>query len=130
MPSLPAFRSGPTEKAPSILFEPATGLLEMTGCSIPENAQRVYDPLFDAVEAYAIAPLPRTVIRIGLSYFNSSTAKYLLDLLKRFEDMHAGGQTKVVLEWRHAPDDLDMKEAGNDYRSLLEFPVKLVEDLV
>ncbi|MFZ1691774.1 MAG: DUF1987 domain-containing protein [Flavobacteriales bacterium] len=130
MPSAPVYRSEPTDKAPAILLDPSAGLLELSGYSIPENADRVYAPLFDAVEAYAQAPLPRTLIRIGLTYFNSSTAKYLLDLLKRFEDLHAGGQTKVVLEWRHAPGDLDMKEAGGDYRGLLEFPVKLVEDLI
>lgn len=130
MPSAPVYRSEPTDKAPLILLDPTAGLLEMSGCSIPENADRVYSPLFDAIEAYARAPLPRTVIRIGLTYFNSSTAKYLLDLLKRFEDLHAGGQSKVVMEWRHAPGDLDMKEAGADYRGLVEFPVKLVEDLI
>jgi hypothetical protein len=31
----------------------------------------------------------------------------------------------VVLEWWYAKGDLDMKEAGEDYRSLLDMPVKL-----
>ncbi|MBK9176676.1 MAG: DUF1987 family protein [Flavobacteriales bacterium] len=72
------------------------------------------------------SPAPRTTVRVSLTYFNSSSAKYVLDLLKRLEDAHMAGATRAVLEWLHAPDDLDMMEAGRDYKSLLEFPVKLV----
>ncbi|MBK7946995.1 MAG: DUF1987 domain-containing protein [Flavobacteriales bacterium] len=107
-----------------------SGTLTIAGCSIPENADRVFQPLHEAIERYAAAPAAKTVVRIALTYFNSSSAKCLLDVLKRFEDLHAAGATKVTLEWVHGPDDLDMKEAGVDYRSLLEFPVKLVEDIL
>ncbi|MCB0788135.1 MAG: SiaC family regulatory phosphoprotein, partial [Flavobacteriales bacterium] len=53
-------------------------------------------------------------------------AKYLLDIFRLLEDLHREGRSKVRLEWRCASDDLDMQEAGNDYRQLLEFPVKVV----
>lgn len=129
MQAAPTFRVDATDKTPRIDLDSATGVLELAGCSIPENADRVFGPLLDAVESYAQGPRPRTTIRIGLTHFNSSSAKYLLDVLKRFEDIHAEGRTKAMVEWRFAPGDLDMKEAGTDYRSLLEIPVKLVEDL-
>lgn len=100
--------------------------MEIAGCSIMENADRVYGPFYDALEGYLTSPAPRTTIRVALTYFNSSSAKYILDLLKRVEDSHMAGATKAVLEWHHGPEDLDMMEAGRDYKSLLEFPVKLV----
>lgn len=129
MPAQPSYTTAATDKTPAIRLVPSEGLLEIMGSSIPENADRIFGPVFDALEAYAASPASRTTVRIGLSYFNSSTAKQLLDLLKRLEDLHADGSTKVTLEWHYALDDLDMKEAGEDYRSLLEFPVKLIEDL-
>lgn len=101
--------------------------MEITGCSIMENADKAYGPFYEALEAYLASPAPRTTVRVSLTYFNSSSAKYVLDLLKRLEDAHMAGATKAVLEWHHGPDDLDMMEAGRDYKSLLEFPVKLVE---
>ncbi len=116
-----------TEKTPAVHLRPDQGLLEITGCSIPENADRFYSPIQDRIERYALAPRPKTTVRVALTYFNSSTSKYLLDLMKRLEDLHAAGLSQVVLEWCYTRGDLDMKEAGEDYRSLLDLPVKLKE---
>ncbi|MBK7382240.1 MAG: DUF1987 domain-containing protein [Flavobacteriales bacterium] len=121
------FRLEGTQKTPTVHLDPTQGLLTISGSSIPENADRFYTPVFDAVERYCAQPASRTTVVISLNYFNTSSAKYLLDLLKRLEDMHAAGTSKLLLEWHHSPRDLDMAEAGRDYRALLEFPVKLVE---
>lgn len=115
-----------TDKTPTVSLDPKTGTISLTGCSIPENADRFFTPLYDVVERYATEPAQRTTVRVALTYFNSSSAKYLLDIFKRLEDLHASGRSRVQLEWCHAPGDLDMAEAGQDYRSLLEFPVKVM----
>lgn len=119
-----------TAKTPRIELLPAQGLLTIAGGCIPENADRVFGPVHEALARYAESPAPRTTVRIALTYFNSSSAKGILDVLKQLEDLHAAGKSKVTLEWVHSPNDLDMKEAGGDYRSLVEFPVKLVEDIL
>jgi hypothetical protein len=116
-----------TDKTPTVRFIPAEGLLEIAGCSIHENADRFFRPLLERVAAYAREPMPETLVRITLSYFNSSSAKYMLDLLKLLDDVHAGGLGKVAVEWYFAQGDLDMQEAGQDYRGLLDMPVRLVE---
>lgn len=121
------FQLAGTDRTPAITLDPVAGRLSITGCSIPENPERTFAPLHAALDEYERTPAKRTVVRIQLSYFNSSSAKYLLDLLKRCEDLHAGHITEVLLEWCHEKDDLDMQEAGNDYKQLLEFPTKLVE---
>jgi len=116
-----------TDKTPAVEINFDLGFFSISGCSIPENADRFYSPIQDSVERYALTPHTKTTVRIALTYFNSSTSKYLLDLLKRLEDVHASGRSQVVLEWCFARGDLDMKEAGEDYRSLVEFPVRLKE---
>lgn len=116
-----------TAKTPAVHLSHEEGVLRITGCSIPENADRFYAPVYDEVDRYALAPRPRTSVHMELSYFNSSTSKYVLDLLKRLEDLHATGLSQVVLDWYYQEGDLDMREAGEDYRSLVEFPVKLKE---
>jgi hypothetical protein len=115
-----------TDKTPLVLLDPAQGAIEVRGVSVPENADRFYAALLQAVVAYGEAPARRTAVVVELAYFNSSTAKCLLDLFRQLEDLHATGRTSVAVEWRHAADDLDMEEAGQDYRELLEIPVKLV----
>lgn len=116
-----------TEKTPTVSLDLSSGRLSLSGCSIPENADRFFGPLYEMVERYTHTPASKTTVLVALTYFNSSSAKYLLDIFKCLEDLHASGRSKVQLEWCHAPGDLDMAEAGHDYRSLLEFPVKVVE---
>ncbi len=116
-----------TDKTPAVKFLPDEGSLEISGCSIHENADRFFRPLLDHVEIYARNPARTTLIRISLTYFNSSSAKYVLDLLKLLDETHVAGTSKVALEWCYEEGDLDMLEAGQDYKGLLEMPVRLVE---
>ena len=121
----PLLELSPTAKTPAVNIDPARGLFAIVGCSIPENADRFYSPIQDLAERYVLAPAPRTTLRIELTYFNSSSSKYLLDLMKLLADLHASGRSNVVVEWWYTKDDLDMKEAGEDYRSLVDMPVKM-----
>lgn len=116
----------PTAHTPEVQFDPASGRFSLRGCSIPENADAFFLPLLDLMTGYGQAPRPNTLLHIELSYFNSSTSKYLLDLFRFLEDLHASGRTRVAIEWYHEDGDLDMVEAGEDYRALLEIPVRLV----
>jgi hypothetical protein len=121
------FELAATDRTPAVLLDPVSGTMELSGVAIPENADRFFSPLHALVDSYAAQPPARTTVRIQLSYFNSSSAKYLLDLFRQWEDVHAAGSTKVSVEWCYAAGDLDMREAGMDYKALLEVPVKLVE---
>lgn len=116
-----------TDKTPAIRFVPKEGVLEISGCSIHENADRFFKPLLDNMEAYANAPARRTSVRLALTYFNSSSAKYLLDVLKMLDEAHVRGLSHVELIWEYDEGDLDMQEAGEDFMGLLDMPVKLVE---
>ncbi len=115
-----------TEKTPEVLFDMETGRLQLEGCSIHENAEGFFRPLLEQVEEYIRKPAPQTSITLTLTYFNSSSSKYILDLLKLMDEVHLSGRGKVLLEWHYDQEDLDMEEAGRDYMSLLEMPVKLV----
>ncbi len=122
-----ALRLEATDKTPFLLFDPAAGRLEISGCSIHENSDRFFTPLLDRIEQYAKAPARRTLVTISLSYFNSSSAKYLLDLLRLLDEAHVTGAGSVSLEWLFEEGDLDMQEAGEDYKGLLDMPVRLIE---
>lgn len=115
-----------TDRTPAILIDPEQGLMEISGRSIPENADRFFGPLHDVLEAYAQAPRPTSLVRVQLSYFNSTSAKYLLDLFRQWEELHASGASAVRMQWLHAHNDEDMAEAGEDFRALLDLPVDVV----
>lgn len=72
----------PTLKSPQIDLNQSTGELILSGKSIPENAAKIYDPVFHWVTAYALDPRPTTNIRLDLEYFNTSTSIWLAKILK------------------------------------------------
>lgn len=70
-----------TGKSPHIDFNRFTGDLILSGRSIPENAAKVYEPLFDWIKEYITAPRPTTNLRLNLEYFNTATSIWLAKLV-------------------------------------------------
>ena len=111
-------------KTPSISFE-STGMLEMKGKSIPENSLEFYRPVFEWLDNYTQSPAPKTELKISLEYFNTSSSKCLLDILRRLETINLSGKSEVKVSWFYDADDEDMMEAGEDYQALVKVPFEL-----
>lgn len=105
---------------PSVNFNFQSGIFEMKGNSIPENAPAFYDPLCEAVNQYGTNAQANTVLNIRLNYFNTSSSKCLLKLFSAFSSLH-NKVTQVEVNWYHDPDDEDLLETAND----LEFSCQL-----
>ena len=115
-----------TPKTPYVNFDASTGHLILKGKSIPENVISFYKPLSDWLEHYIQAPKEKTVFEIQLDYFNTSSAKVLLDLLKKTEQIQTQGKGEVVLNWLYDEDDEDMMEAGEDFKTSLRIKLNLI----
>jgi len=116
-----------SEKIPTIELDGEKGVLSFRGRSIPENSREFYAPVLDWIDAYAENPLPKTTFIIGLDYFNTSTSKCLLDVLRRAETLKNSGATDVNVQWQYEEDDEDMLEAGKDYCAMVSLPFELIE---
>ncbi len=116
-----------TNKTPYIRFDPETGILEMKGRSIPENAVEFYKPLVDWLTEYAKNPKDKTEVNIQLEYFNTSSSKCILDVFKKLEEINKKEGKEVVINWYYEEDDEDMLEAGEDYQSILKIPFRMIE---
>jgi hypothetical protein len=114
-------------KTPTINFEPQTGLLEIKGRSIPENAIEFFRPLVDWLEEYSKECKELTTANIQLEYFNTSSSKCILDIFKKLESINKQDDKEVVINWYYEEDDEDMLEAGEDYQSILKIPFKMIE---
>lgn len=115
-----------TQKTPGVHFEPAKGVLEIKGRSIPENSIEFYKPLVDWLEEYSNSPSDKTVVNVHLEYFNTSSSKCILDVFKKLESLHKNNNN-VQINWYYEEDDEDMLEAGEDYESIIRVPFKMIE---
>ena len=118
-------RISKSDRTPSIYFNPQEGILEMAGRSIPENAISFYKPLFDWLDTYVQNPQEETQVSFNLEYFNTSSSKCILDILRKLERL-AEEKHKAVVKWFYDSEDEDMEESGNDFKSLINLDIQLV----
>lgn len=114
-----------TSLTPSINFDAGTGKLEMKGRSIPENSLEFYQPVYEWLDTYLGSPCDKTIVHVQFDYFNTSSSKCILDILKRIDKLEEKGKD-VLIKWYYDENDEDMMEAGEDYSDLLEAPFELI----
>jgi len=115
----------PSNKTPNVKLDASSNTFVIEGRSIPENSTEFYKPVFDWLDAYNDSPNDDTVFDFKLEYFNTSSSKCILDIFRKLEKIHEGGN-KIVVKWHYEEDDEDMQEAGEDYQRIVKVPIELV----
>jgi hypothetical protein len=110
-----------TAATPKVILDANAGLMEISGASIPEDADGLYIPIITWLEEYATKPNERTVFNFGLRYFNTSSSKFLLDILLLLKNIYDNGH-EVLIRWHTEANDDDMKETGYDYEEIIRVP--------
>ncbi|HAP01859.1 MAG TPA: nuclear pore complex subunit [Bacteroidetes bacterium] len=115
-----------TVKTPEVKLN-SNGFLEISGKSIPENSIAFYQPLYAWLDNYATNPAAKTELKISLEYFNTSSSKCLLDVLRKLDVLNKSGKSSVSVTWYYEDGDDDMLEAGDDYKSLVPLPFSFMK---
>lgn len=119
-------RIEPTAKTPLIFCNAETGVLLIEGRSIPENSAEYFQPVYDWIDEYVISPNVKTDFQVKLEYFNTSSSKCILNILKKLENLHGSGKSSVEIHWFFEEDDEDMQEAGQDFDVIISIPFKMI----
>ena len=114
-----------TKQTPEVKFEANTGILEIKGRSIPENTFEFFNPVLLWLEEYSKAPVDKTIVKVNLEYFNTSSSKYILEIFKRVKTVFSDGNN-VLVEWYYEEDDEEMMETGEDYEDVSGLPFELI----
>lgn len=115
-----------TLKTPAVLFDNDTGICTLKGMSCAEYAREFYTPVNQWIDDYAKNPKPETVVNIQFKYFNTSSAKCILGLLQKFNEIRTSGN-QVTIYWFYEKDDEQMIQDGENYSEILNFPFQLKE---
>lgn len=116
-----------TEFTPKVVLNPSSGKFEIAGESRPENSGKFYEPIIAWLEQYKLEASSGTPIafEFKFEYFNSSSAKYILDILKQLNALNNKG-CKVSIKWSYDSLDEDMKESGEEFAKLINVPFELI----
>jgi hypothetical protein len=118
-----------TELSPEIHFSPDQNIFIIQGNSAPEDVRALYYPVIEWIKTFVddvirgaikkYTPQNPLVVQIDLFYFNSSSAKFLFDIVTELKRLSINN-IPVIVEWLYDEDDLDQKEAGQDIACLVE----------
>ncbi len=111
--------------SPKILFDPKKNIYEISGQSIPENAIETFAPVFKWIDENITKIDKKIEFNINLDYFNTASAKILLDILIKLEKSYNSG-VDMHINWYHDEDDLDMQTAGEDYSEIVSIPFTII----
>ena len=113
-----------TQKTPSVECRSEDGYIRIEGQSIPENAQEFYERLNAWVETYSKEIGGPLEVVISLDYYNSATSKCILTFFDILSGLWLHGR-KVSVVWMYAEEDDDMREEGESYQKVVNFPIRL-----
>jgi hypothetical protein len=120
-----------TVKSPAISFDPTKMVFEISGESRPEHAAKFYEPVIQWLEALQRELVEqkksesKATFLFKLSYFNSISAKFILDILKVFESF-SSAKSVVTVHWYYDKRDEDMKESGEEFAPLVNLPFEFI----
>ena len=114
-------------ETPEIVLDKKTNTFLFKGKSLPENPIVFYKPVLSWLDNYLNDPNPETLVNFMMVYFNTSSSKIILDIMKRLELIKKNGHD-VTVNWRFREDDEDMQEAGEIYAERVGIDFNLIPD--
>lgn len=104
-----------TGRTPGVSFDFANGHLRMTGESYPDDVAAFFGPVFEALRSFLDDPDGGPIrFDMELLYFNSSSAKALMNIFQMLETVAKGGRP-VTLTWCVEENDESMRELAEDF---------------
>jgi len=125
----------PTKNTPEIILSLEENIFSISGNSRPEDVRLLYYPVIDWLKNlvnkmlngnhYNFSSENPFNLKIDLSYFNSSSAKFLFDIFSELKRVSSSG-IPVIVEWYYDNDDPELKEAGEDMAMMAGMTFKYV----
>ncbi|MBO4603066.1 MAG: DUF1987 domain-containing protein [Salinivirgaceae bacterium] len=117
-----------SEVTPEVILDKECNVFIFKGKSLPENPMVFYRPVLNWIDEYAMQPNENTQVSFKMIYFNTSSSKIFLDIMKKFESINRAGN-KCCINWYYKDDDEEILEAGEIYAERVSLPFNLtVED--
>ncbi len=123
---------GHTVFTPRVILDHEEHILEMVGESRPQDAREFFGPISEWMNDFSEALLSSdgnskpVVFNFNFNYFNSGSAKCILDICKilarmRSQDIDASAR------WHYVKGDDDMLEAGREMSQIVNLPFEFIE---
>ncbi|HER08669.1 MAG TPA: DUF1987 domain-containing protein [Bacteroides sp.] len=122
-----------TLNSPRVILDPEKKIFEFSGESRPENVKSFYMPVLEWLEDFADELSGRESasgkfpleFHFNFEYFNSTSAKFILDIFKTLSKLNSKGKP-IGVKWHYEADDEDMLEVGKEMSRMSKLPFEYV----
>jgi hypothetical protein len=121
-----------TSSSPRVVLDPDNLIFEISGESRPKNVPEFYQPILQWLDEFGEALKTKQdttdlfEFNFKFEYFNSLSGKFILDLCKKLNRLHADGNN-ITVKWHYEEDDDDMHEVGKEMSRISKLPFDYVE---
>ncbi len=105
-------------KTPRLVVDNDTGNIEISGRSNPENSREFFTPFLEWLAQYLGNPAALTTVTINLEHFNTSSSKYVLDILKKIKTLSETDHAFKII-WMYEDDDDEMLDTAEAYEAMV-----------
>lgn len=112
---------------PTVNFNATTGKCLIEGESYLEDSFKFYDELISWINKYFEVTGNPIVLDFKLTYFNTSSSRAILDLMKALQEHRDNGRQLEVNWYYPDPDDDEMKLEAEDYIDESGLEMNLIE---
>ncbi len=122
-----------TNVSPEVKFDHVAMTFDISGYSRPENVRDFYLPILKWLEQFVVElstnrpSISKPIaFNFRLIYFNSSSAKFIFDMITHINAIHAI-KFPVMVNWYYDEDDEELKEAGEELSEMADFSFSYYE---
>ncbi len=112
------------KNTPKVIGNENIGELTIEGNSYPENVIQFYTPIMSWVENISETN-DEIKVECQFYYIASSSVIAFLKLLQKIESLF--NTKKITFIWKYEEGDDDIRKIGQDYSTILETPIDIVE---
>lgn len=126
----------PSDFTPKVYFNAEEQLFEIAGFSRPEDVMGFYAPVIEWIKEFSTKLIEAKLEKIQftrtfrfafrLTYFNSSSAKLLLQILEKIKELDSQN-IPVSVEWYYDEGDDQILEDGEDLASAVDMKFDYTE---
>jgi hypothetical protein len=113
---------------PYVSFDSESGILEISGKSLPEDAVKFYAPLVSWVEDYLKSSNSTTVLNLKFIYINTASSKKVIEIINILVKSNAADKD-LKINWYYKKDDEEQREEGEDYSDMVNYPFNFIENV-
>jgi hypothetical protein len=111
---------------PEVNFDSVNGVCTIAGESYIEEINEFYNPLIEWLRQYTADKHKSLVFNFKLSYYNTSSSKKIIEILKILKNFKNNGG-KLTINWFYHERDTDIIEDAEDFMLISGLQFNLIQ---